>query len=279
MAKIVPVPNVNDTDFDPMEQRDFTVTVALNDDDGHQLNIIARDDETEKAVHFKLYRQKFNFETKKWEEDADTLAASEAIAKETFGIGLDELAQTFGSGIKFSAYTNGEQGSFEPRPRYVTFDKIDTPASKQIKKLTGPFDVLPVTESNQPGWARFNFGIQAKIGDDIKKFRVSQIRVEYDDENTPDELVPLKYTNRIIRSFTAAVDNPAVPEDARKTLAVDLAGMLDTARERKIEFLNQKLGIDLEKLLQGEETVQFDSVELQTVGNGGGHYLVGTLVE
>lgn len=280
MAKIVPVPNNTTDQFDPMEERTFTVTVAINDDDGNQVNIIARDKETDSAIHFKLLRKKFNFETKKWEDNKETLETSEQICQERFGQSLDELAKTYGHGIEFQGFTDGETGSFFPRQRFIRFDKIETADSKQIKKLQGPFDVLPITESDNPAWARFNFGFQATTPDgEVKKFRVSQINVESDDENTPDELLTLRYTNKMIRSFSAAANNEHVPAQARVDLAQDVSNMLAKERAKKIEKINSTLGVDLENLLRGDETVQFESVEVQTVGNGEAYYLVGNLAQ
>lgn len=280
MAKIVPVPNNTTEQFDPMEERTFTVTVAINDDDGNQVNIIARDKETDSAIHFKLLRKKFNFETKKWEDNKETLETSEQICQERFGQSLDELAKTYGHGIEFQGFTDGETGSFFPRQRFIRFDKIETADSKQIKKLQGPFDVLPITESDNPAWARFNFGFQATTPDgEVKKFRVSQINVESEDENTPDELLTLRYTNKMIRSFSAAANNEHVPAQARVDLAQDVSNMLAKERAKKIEKINSTLGVDLENLLRGDETVQFESVEVQTVGNGEAYYLVGNLAQ
>lgn len=280
MAKIVPVPNNNTDQFDPMEERAFVTTVAINDDDGNQVNIIARDKETDAAVHFKLLRKKYNFESKKWEDNKEVLEASEQIAKERFGQSLDDLTKSYGHGIEFNGYTDGETGTFSPRQRFIKYNKIETADSKQIKKLQGPFDVLPITESDNPAWARFNFGFQATTADgEVKKFRVSQINVESDDENTPDELVTLRYTNKMIRNFAQAANNEHVPAAARADLAQDVNTLLSKERARKIEKINTALGIDLETLLHGEETVQFESVEVQTVGNGEAYYLVGNLAQ
>lgn len=278
MAKIVPVPNANTDQFDPMEERTFTITVAINDDDGNQVNILARDKETEQAVQFKLLRKKYNFETKKWEDNKDTLETSETIAQDKFNQSLDDLAKSYGHGIEFTGYTDGETGTFFPRQRFIRFDKIETADSKQLKKLTGELEPLPITESDNPGWARFNFGFQTTNNDgEKKKYRVSQILIESDDDNTPDKVLPLRYTNKTIRSFANAASNEHVPEQARADLAQDVNSMLAKAREHKVEEINAALGIDLEKLLQGEETVQFDSLDVQAVGSGESYYLVGSL--
>lgn len=280
-AKIVEVDAENKVDLkvDPRNPRKFDIIMAVLDENNESsLNVMAEttdgDDEDAIMANFSIRLKSFDEDKKKWVEDESTTAEAERIATEVIGAGsLSELVETSGMGFSFTGYTDGERGFFQPFTPYTRFSKLEAADAKKLRSMSGPFGVVPITDNAR--FNRFNFGISADIDGENKIFRVAQIEIESDNEDDDDELISVKYSNKVIDSFINGEGESVEPE-RREAAKRGIALMVKRERARAVKRLNDALGVDVEKLVEsGDESIQFQNVTVNKIAGSSTYFLVG----
>lgn len=260
--------------YDGSEAIEFECIFVNVEENGSKINILAND-EHGGARTLKIGLKGYDEANRKWVDDEEVKARAESLVQDSFGMSVEELIESGGFGAKFQAYTDGERASMTPIKPYVAYDRIDTATSKALKRLSGPFDPTRVTEYDGH---RFNFGIKAEIGGEDMKFRVSQLKIESDDDDVEDSVYSVKYTNKDIDNFRGQIENGDMPADTVAKMKSALENLIQRSRAEKIAQLSQVLGVDVEKMLEGVGGIVFKDVEVNQIpGTKDVYFLVGTV--
>ena len=289
-AKVIDVPQKEDENaVDPTKLRKFDILLFNLSDDGSRVEILANhaadeDDEEDidLTVTFKVYLKKFNESTRKYVKDDETFEKAMEIFEEHFDKPYNELLANNGAGESFTGYTNGDSGYFTPRKPYIRYNKIEATLARELRKNSnGPFLPLRVVENDL--YHRFQFGFELEIAGEVQKIRISQLRLEASDENEAEVDVSTKYETKEIASFSEQLndENADFSADQRAKLEKAIDTLLEKERTRVINNINEKFGIDLEKMLENEQTLEFERIEVKDVPTNDGpkpYYIVATPV-
>lgn len=304
-AQVVDVPARDKGELDPTEPIVFDVLdFSMDEQSGAEakINILASNEEHDVVGTLKLYLKKYDEGAKKYVTDDETYERSMETLKrakfaETEGYDPDDesmataeladLLATNGAGYSFLGYANDEQRvSFYPIQSYVRFAKIDAPAAKELRKpdLENKAGPLEITVNNR--YHRFDIGFTYDFGEDEPlNFRVAQLRTNSGDDGEDEVEISLKFTNRdvdnaIDKCEKAKEDGEDPAHIARLEKAVEK--MVELGRKRVVKNVKEKFGVDLEELMENDETLVFEDVEVTSIpGNtdkSGGkiYYLIGT---
>ena len=289
-AKVIDVPQKEDENaVDPTKLRKFDILLFNLSDDGSRVEILAThsaeegdEDDLDLTVTFKVYLKKFNESTRKYVKDDETYEKAMAIFEEHFNTPYDELLANNGAGESFTGYTNGDSGYFTPRKPYIRYNKIEATLARELRKnASGPFFPLRVVENDL--YHRFQFGFELEIAGEVQKIRISQLRLEARDENEAEVDVSTKYETKEIESFSAQLndENADFSPAQRAKLEKAIDTLLEKERNRVISNINEKFGIDLEAMLENEQTLEFEMIEVKDVPTNDGpkpYYIVATPV-
>lgn len=288
-AKVVDVPEKEDENaVDPTQLRKFDVLLFNLSDDGARVEILATQspDEADSAdmdltATFKVYLKKFNESTRKYVQDDETYEKAMKIFDEHFGASYDELLATNGAGASFTGYTDGSaRGYFTPRKPYIRYNKIDAALAKELRKNnSGPFGPLRVVDNDL--YHRFQFGFEIEVAGELHKIRVSQLRLEAQDGDDAEIDISTKYETNDITSFTEQLkdENADFSPEQREKLETAIERLVVKERERVMNKINDTFGIDLEEMLEKEQTLEFDMIEVKDVPTNDGrkpYYIVAT---
>ena len=287
-AKVIDVPQKEDENaVDPTKLRKFDILLFNLSDDGSRVEILAthsadenEEDDLDLTVTFKVYLKKFNESTRKYVKDDETYEKAMQIFEEHFESSYDELLANNGAGETFTGYTNGDSGYFTPRKPFIRYNKIEATLARELRKhATGPFMPLRVVENDL--YHRFQFGFELEIAGEIQKIRISQLRLEAQDENDAEVDISTKYETKEIASFTEQLndENADFSPEQRAKLEKAINTLLEKERTRVINDINEKFGIDLEEMLEKEQTLEFEMIEVKDVPTNDGpkpYYIVAT---
>lgn len=289
-AKVIDVPQKEDENaVDPTKLRKFDILLFNLSDDGARVEILANhsaeegdEDDLDLTVTFKVYLKKFNESTRKYVKDEETFEKAMEIFKEHFNSSYEELLANNGAGETFTGYTNGDSGYFTPRKPYIRYNKIEATLARELRKNSnGPFLPLRVVENDL--YHRFQFGFELEIAGEVQKIRISQLRLEASDENEAEVDVSTKYETKEIASFSEQLNDEHADfsADQRAKLEKAIDTLLEKERARVVNDINEKFGIDLEEMLEKEQTLELERIEVKDVPTNDGpkpYYIVATPV-
>lgn len=239
-------------------------------------------DEIDEGGILVLRTQRFNQQSHKYEPDEKLLEEADNAAKKAFGVGIEDIMENphIVEGSTFEGYRNEDADNgyvyLTPPRTYTRFDKIDsTAAVRAIKAIDFPIETTPLEESRQHGLsknnnayaiAQFNTGIRVDVKGEEKTYRISQIKVVPDDDESDEVVLKTKYLDDFVKETYQDYDEGRIsdPDRARKILK-NADNTLDRNRSQLIERYKSVAGFDLESMIENGEGFTVTEIEVATV--------------
>lgn len=261
------------SEYDPTEQTVFTTTFVFSDDSG--VVIKARDNKENRLTTFHIYTKVYDQDAKKYVESAEQEEKADKIVLDSFDE-VDNVEDLLERGaeedLHFTGYTDGVKGYWYPRPPRP--ETISVSDSKALKNVTGPFRPGPFVDV--PAFNAFQCTLYATVNGEEKLFRVSRLVIPSDDLEEEDTEIGLKYINKDIEDQKKKLQAGEVAETRIEHVKANIEDETKTLREEKVQELENALGINVDKLIEGKENVVIESVELKKTGTS--FWLAGTPV-
>lgn len=195
---------------------------------------------------------KFDPVRRKYNADTEAMARANKTLDKFFGTDVAN-AETDIVDKPCEIYLRDGRGYLYPVKPFVPFTSLTGEYTKALKKLATKgtvFETVPLTEWE--GGHRFNFGIKAELDGEMHNIRISQFEVE-----TPEgglRRVGVKYETESSERFVNAMNNTQLSDDQRKRLEAAITAEFNKARQARIKELDESLGIDVESMLQNDDS-------------------------
>ena len=217
--------------------------------------------------------KKFDEKTRRYVDDPETYErglADLAIA----GLDIDSLDEA--DGVTAHLYFDPDEQRVSVRPirKFTRTARVSPAIQKSLKKNTEPLETLPVEEYEG---LRFTVAFPYETKDGVVNLRISQFRVEAEDENEEDTIIGLKYTTRQINDLRDKADEAEDPKMKEK-LEGAIEKFVAKSRAAKVSEL-RSYGIDIEDMLENGGTFQFapEDIDVQSIPGSGVYFIVATI--
>lgn len=277
----------------------FSVLTVSADEERGNIVVTAYSEELDAGGDLAIFFKKFDTATKKFVDDADTMAHAEETLDKLFGKSVAEVMKDTRvlNGVEFDAYlgANGDSIYANPPREFITFSKIDAKAKAAIKKLSFPVTSTPVRDARTHGVSKkgnfysmhqIEMGLPVEVDGELKYFRISQIAnpdpkgramsLNYRDSNRGGHknafganMCDADHKLQMIADGSFD-DNPALAAQMEKIATQ----ALDSARDRLLIDVKEAYGIDL---LDCEDGVEIVDIDIATVAANNSLYLIATL--
>ena len=266
------------TGFDPKVSREMHTLMVTVDENSGNIDVLATVDEDETPVFAKIYLKAFDKDTKKWVDDAETAKLAEQTVQDVFGTTIEKLLEN-NEQIPFMGYTDGNIARFNAFAPLVKFDTVTPRDVKRLRRMSAEdFKPLPIIDDAR--WNRFALGFSCEIDGEIKKFRVAQVLIESDDDDTPDTTLSLKYESKMIANvYRQLNEGSKLPLALRQKVIEKLKHLTENERAKRVQEINRVLNIDLDSMIEQGQAISFDNVDVTPTPDGKHHYLVGTVTQ
>lgn len=252
------------------------LTGILVDKTDDHVKILCQD-ELDNTYTLSVALMAYDEDKRKYVDDADVMAnALDNLAS----IGLPSL-DTIELDILdhvFEAYADVEsaRASFKPIRKFIRYNRIEAADAKALEKMSG--QIFPTLETGEYKGVRFNIGISAEVKGELKNFRISQFRVESDNDDEPDRFISTKYASKDAENFSKALENnDSLTDEQKARIQAKIDTFNDRARAAKVEELETELGFNVDKLIASGRPLEV-TVRVKDIPGAGVYFLVADLL-